>query len=398
MFEAVSFGLFNLAGVESPRTHWVQLRIIDSAEESPADQYRGDFWGLYLAVENVDDDFLAEHALPDGNLYKMDVGGPEPQHIAQGAPTDRSDVLRFMNDLQRNKDAKWWQANVDLPRYYSYRSILECIHHYDIGSEKNYYYFHNLTAKCWQVIPWDVDLTWGNQMYGNGAEPFYRTGLLQHEPFKVDYQARLVELRDLLFNSEQIGALIDEYAAVISQPDGGPSMVEADRAKWDYHPIMSSQYTMRGKSDPGMFYKSSPGHDFKGMTQLMKQYVERRSQWIDRTLLVDAHFPATPAIVTPNKIDTLAPTLKLQLSPGISAQRVRWRLAEITDARSDSAKAGQTGKYEITPLWYAEAGTIAEIPTKGLEKGHSYRVRARVQDGKGRWSHWSSPIEFTVSQ
>jgi hypothetical protein len=52
MFEAVGFRLFNLAGIEASRTHWVHLRIVDQSEESPLDQYSGDFWGLYLAVEN----------------------------------------------------------------------------------------------------------------------------------------------------------------------------------------------------------------------------------------------------------------------------------------------------------------------------------------------------------
>jgi len=345
MFEALAFRLFNLAGVESSHTHWVQLRIIDSAEESPMDQYQGDFWGLYLAVENLDDNFLEEHGLPDGNLYKIDVAGSEPEHLAQGVSIDRADVLQFMNDLNRIRDVKWWQTNVDLPRYYSYRSILECIHHYDIGGGKNYYYFHDLDAKRWQVVPWDVDLTWGDHMYGDGVEPFYRAGLLQREPYKTEYQERLAEIRDLLFNSEQMNALIDEYAAVIGRPDGSPSMVDADRAKWDYHPIMSSRYVRRGKSDPGLFYKSSPSRDFQGMARLMKQYVERRSQWIDRVLLSDAHFPPTPAIVTPSKVDTSAPTLKLQLSPGTSAQKIRWRLAEITDTRTGTAKLKQPLRY-----------------------------------------------------
>ena len=31
MFEAVGFRLFNLAGVESPRTHWVQMRFVTGA-------------------------------------------------------------------------------------------------------------------------------------------------------------------------------------------------------------------------------------------------------------------------------------------------------------------------------------------------------------------------------
>lgn len=394
MFEAVAFRLFNLAGVESPNTHWVQLRIVDEAEESPSDQYGGDFWGLYLAIEDIDDEFLEAHGLPDGNLYKMDVNGPESQHTAEGAVTDASDVRQFMAALRQSQEAKWWKANVDLPRYYSYRSILEGIHHYDIGMGKNYYYFHDSKTNRWQVIPWDVDLTWGDQMFGDGEEPFYMAGVLTHETFKAGYLARLAEIRDLLFNPEQTGALIDEFAAVISQSDSGPSMVGADRAMWDYHPIMSSKYTKRGKSDPGMFYKASPTQDFKGMTELMKQYVKQRGQWIDQTLLAAGSFPARPVIAPAKARDFSAPALKVQLSSPKAAKVVQWRLAEVANPKTKISGKGRTN-YEITALWEGEGGANAEIPTKEIKIGHTYRIRARIRDNKGHWSRWSAPEQFT---
>ncbi len=335
-------------------------------------------------MENVDEDFLKAHGLPDGDLYKMDFGGPEPQRNARGVLADRGAAIKFMTDLTRNKDENWRLANIDLSHYYSYRSILESIHHYDIGQGKNYYYFHNPELKRWQVAPWDVELTWGDQMYGNGAEPFYRAGLLRHERFRVDYQARLAEIRDLLFNPERTGALIDEYAAVISRPGQAPTLADADRAKWDYHPILSSRYAMQEKSRPGAFYQSAPGHDFRGMTQLMKAYIERRGQWIDRTLLADAGLPTTP-VIAPGNVDMSAQAIKVRLSSAPAAVgKVKWRLAEI----------GSPGKYEINPLWEAEAGATAEIPSAELKPSHSYRIRARVQDGTGRWSHWSAPQQL----
>ena len=395
MNDAVSFRLFNLAGVEASHTHWVQWRIVDGAEENPNDQYRGDFWGLYLAVENVDDEFLEAHDLPDGNLYKMDLRGPEAKHISNDAGADRADVIEFMRGMRQSPDATWWQAHVDLPRYYSYRSILECIHHYDIMMGKNYFYFRPAKAKRWQVIPWDLDLTWSDQAFGNGEEPFKRAGLLRCEPLAGEYQARLTEIRDLLYNSEQTGALIDEYAAVISRPGGELSMVDADRAKWDYHPIMSSQYVRPGKSAPGRFYENSPTHNFQGMAELMKQYVEHRGRWVDHELLADAIFPATPEIAPTGVVDVSKPTWKLHLAHPTSAPKVKWRLAEITDAKNAAIDAKLPVKYEINALWESEGGTATEIPTKRLEKGHTYRIRARIQDGDGRWSHWSAPEQFT---
>lgn len=396
MFEAVAFRIFNLTGVEASHTHWIQLRIIDEAEENPADQYRGDFWGLYLAVENPDDDFLEEHRLPEGNLYKMDMGRAEPAHIAKDAASDSSDVRRFMGDLMRKPNEQWWRTNVALPSYYSYRSIVECIHHYDIGGGKNYYYFLHPNSKLWQVVPWDLDLTWGDQMYGDGAEPFLRSGVLQSAAIRAEYEARLTEIRDLLFNPEQMGALIDEYAEFISDPKGGPSMVDADRAKWDYHPIMSSRYIDPSKSRPGLFYRQSPTRDFRGMLQLMKSYVEHRGDWIDQYLLGKSPLPATPTIESPREFDFAASHLRLQLSGGTSPGKVKWRLAEITDGSATTSPKTQPRKYEIEALWQADGGNVAEIPTGQLAKGHTYRVRARIPDEAGRWSHWSPPVQFTV--
>jgi hypothetical protein len=73
MFESLGFRLFNLVGVAAPHTTFCTFRVIDDAEEASATtQYEGDFWGVYLAIEQENGRFLEEHNLPDGNLYKME--------------------------------------------------------------------------------------------------------------------------------------------------------------------------------------------------------------------------------------------------------------------------------------------------------------------------------------
>jgi hypothetical protein len=91
-------------------------------------------------------------------------------------------------------------------------------------------------------------------MCGRGDEPFYRAGVLSKPSLKQQYQERLAELRDLLFNPEQTGWLIDEYAAMISDPGGRPSIVDADRAKWDYNPIEEFSQVLPMKAGVGQFY------------------------------------------------------------------------------------------------------------------------------------------------
>jgi hypothetical protein len=400
MFEAVGFRLFNLAGVDAPRTHWISLRIVDGAEENPADQYKGDFWGLYLAIENEDGRFLDEHNLPDGNIFKMKFGTGELANIGEGQPTDLSDLMQLLQRFNRRADPQWWSQNVNLPLYYSYRSILEAIHHYDLDAGKNYTFYFNPQSKKWHVIPWDIDLSWGDHMYGWGREPFMRP-VLGDPAFRLEYQNRQREIRDLLFNEEQTGQLIDECAAIISHPQhrGALSIVDADRAKWDYHPIMSSRQVISSKAGQGLFYQSSPTGDFAGMVQQMKDYVTHRSRWIDRNLLNDPSIPEKP------KIQREGNSLAFQANPFAGSGKfaaVKWRLAEI-DANPDFSKKPSTpGHYEITAKWESPELTTFQppitIPKDSLEPpGRTYRVRARMKDHTGRWSHWSDPVQFTAN-
>ncbi|MCX5639098.1 MAG: CotH kinase family protein, partial [Planctomycetota bacterium] len=138
MFEALSFKLFNMVGEPASKTNWVHFRVIDEAGESGPTQYDGDFWGLYMTIEQMDGRFLDEHGLPDGNLYKMDGDYPDGCDKNNQGPTavpDKSDVIAFRNAYQASPTptAAWWRTNVNLTCYYGYRTILEGVHHYDNG-------------------------------------------------------------------------------------------------------------------------------------------------------------------------------------------------------------------------------------------------------------------------
>jgi hypothetical protein len=399
LFDAVGFRLFNLAGVPASMTHWLQLRIVTGAEETPANQYKGDYWGLYLAMENPDGRFLKAHHLPDGNLYKMENGAGKLSHQGQGAVTNSSDLFSFMRTYESSAPSEaWWRKHLNLPAYYSYRSICEAIHHYDIGGGKNYYYFHHPVTGQWLVIPWDIDLTWANHMFGDGGEPF-RHRVSMRPDFRAEYQNRLREIRDLLYNPEETGRLIDEYAAIIADPAGGPSPVDADRAKWDYHPIMKRAM----KGGQGLFYQGADEKSFAGMVRLMKDYVASRSAWIDARLLKGQAIPATPQIAYAGPSGYPAGGLRFTVSEyrGAAAfAAAQCRLAEVAPPRLRQGRPSAPGKYEITPVW--ESGVLdrppAEfsVPAPATSAGHTYRARVRFQDASGAWSHWSAPVEFAA--
>ncbi|HEX5176405.1 MAG TPA: lamin tail domain-containing protein, partial [Chthoniobacteraceae bacterium] len=184
LFESVGFRLFQLTGLPAEHTQFVHFRIIERANETnnTANQFDDDFQGLYLGIEQQDGQFLDEHGLPDGNLYKMEGGGGELNNQGPTQPSNKSDLNAF---LAYQTNEQWWRTNCDLTNYYNYRAIVDCIHHYDIGDGKNYFFYHNPVTNKWSVLPWDLDLTWSDNMYradngieglppsGNSTEPFF---------------------------------------------------------------------------------------------------------------------------------------------------------------------------------------------------------------------------------
>jgi hypothetical protein len=360
MFEAASFKLFNLMGCPAPKTNWIQFRVIDDPAESGATQYNGDFWGLYMVIEQPDGRFLDEHDLPDGNLYKMEGGSGTLNNQGPTAPTDGRDLSQFMSGYGNKPDETWWRTNVDLDAYYAFRCVTEGAHNGDIGYGKNYfYYFNPTTGKC-SMLPWDMDLTWAENMYGNGREPFISAGVFSNANIQIEYQNRMREFLDLLYNSDQIGQLVDDLANVIDYPPGGPSIVGADRAMWDYNPIMISAYADPAKAGQGRYYQAAATKDFRGMVQLMKDYVvfatSNTRNWYDRSgpsmaaLAADPAIPATPTVTYTGPSGYAGNALTFQTSAFSSPQgagtfgAMQWRLAEVAPGSVPASPA-------IAPDW-----------------------------------------------
>ena len=60
------------------------------------------------------------------------------------------------------------------------------------------------------------------------------------------------------------------------------------------------------------------------------------------------------------------------------------------------------GKYEIEPLWesddLAAFQSDVTIPASVVRPGRTYRVRCKMKDTSGRWSHWSAPVQFVAGE
>ncbi len=423
MFESVGFRLFNLAGVPAMHTAYVQFRVIDDAAEAvPDDQYEGDFWGVYLATEQPNGRFLDEHGLPDGNFYKMEGGSGTLNNLGFFGPDNKSDLNRFLNDYN-TRDEDWWYAHVDVPAYLSYQAIVQGIHHYDICHNKNYFYYFNPFDGRVTVVPWDLDLTWAENMYdaGCGGVDNIKKRMLANPATQprlfTDWRNRVREVRDLLWNEDEGWRVIDEMAGRLRGPAATFTLLDADRAQWDYNPKMvDPRYTDHpdSKAGHGRFYQwpREPGvsKDFAGCVRLMKNYVvfrasnsSARARPLD-AIARDPDIPPTPEITYTGPEEFPVNQLSFKASAYQGHDRfgaIRWRVGEITRPRQGSWAYKAPWKYEIEAVWELRVPrqkTTVTVPAGALKVGHVYRARVQYVDYSGRASHWSAPVEFVAGQ
>jgi hypothetical protein len=388
--EVMSYRLYNMAGVPSDYTHYFHLRVIDDASESGADQYDGDFWGLYIALEHTDGAFIKEHNLLDGNIYKMDdvvvKRNQGPTQVANNSDVDwfisSSTGLNKTNPIQ---PLSWYQTYFDLPGYYSFKNVGIAINNSDPWHEYNCLYYHHPDSEKWSILPWDLDLTyeWGphsDAMPGR-VDWEHWFWCLQYEALNIANKNRARELLDLLFDNNNYGwrqtdQLVDELATVIANSYNGLRFADADRAKWDYHPQVAA--TGHG----GYWYQwneffeqpgNSPNWDY--MVQYYKKYLTPTgmSDFLPMTFnpngygvhrlvteAVDTAIPYTPTITYIGGPNYPTNDLRFQTSAFSDPQgagtfaAMKWRIAEVTpytppplpeDLTIELIQAGATWKY-----------------------------------------------------
>jgi len=471
--EAMAFRLSQLAGVPAPNTSYLQWRVIDDAvEQNPANQFEGDFWGLYLAFENTDNHFKEEHGMEDGNIFRLigNEGGNRVLGQGKGQPGNLSDLNAFTSTatgyrrgggsttsappVSTIQPVTWFQANVDLLEYFSWRAVTEAINQTDRREQENVVYFRRPSDGRWQILPWDCDLLyenfdrWGPQSVQTAVdlqqyEQISRA--LLHPSVLTEFQNRARELQDLLLNNDQAWKLVDEFLSIITDeaprliPNGtaiNDGMVEAERRRWDYNP--TNPIPPRGAGATGNYFKSPypiddmtngpypqpftrvlATRDFEGMVKWVKDFIATgrnggarltrmsNGQTAPYTLAntTAIQIPATPTITYSgprryplNQLQFTSSSFSSPNSQTFSA--MQWRLGEIRDPSVEGFTAGQPWRYEIENVWTSSElpafTSTVNPPATALAAGRTYRARVRHKDSLGRWSHWSAPIQFTA--
>jgi hypothetical protein len=427
--QAANHLLWNLYGTPAAYTHWFQLRVIkqfDEASPGPEGQYFGDFYGLMLGMEEYDAHFLDAHDLPKGNIYKLlsyQTNGLEVRkYLAQDAVNDASDFSNIIYNLRPERTDLWLDQHVNYDQWYHYHAVMDAVRHYDVQPniaehlKNRFYYFEpsesTSLGRLWSM-PWDSDTSWGPNWNGGEdlcKQAIYGYGGNSPRPLFVrEYQNVVRELRDLAWTEEQIDLLIDPLAALIAD------LVPADRDRWTSAPSAAGSQNAPSLESVVADMKQFAfiGGSWTGGNDAQQAAISRdsgvsgrqgRDAYLD-ALAMDPQVPGTPVIVSRGPSDYPVDQLlfeTLGYSGSYAFAAWKWRLAEVTLPEDLPLPLTEQPRFEIEAVWESEEisdrhDTVILIPADTVRVGVRYRVRARVKDVTGRWSHWSAPVEFVTT-
>ncbi len=445
MDEAVAFRAYQLAGIPSPATHWIQLRVVSGADEAPVNnQYGGDLWGLYQVIEEPGGSWLRNRQLPDGDLYYPESG---LKHRAKHSPTNDVAYQALMQGSQRGMNEAWWRTNLDLGKYFSFNALNRLLSNIDVRPGANHYLYRQPDGR-WVVVPWDLDMMFIPRTHQPGFVDQIRC--LEVPALRREYQARAREIVDLFCsdtnaNGGQYAQLVAELAGFLTPTNHARNWAELDQFVWNHHPRSNTrgQFYMNPARDGrfgGEWTRTLATPDFAGFCRYLTEFgtdsrpvknyaindgdqrgygfgflsIEARDEKIPARPVIQLTGSERKEINLRFKLFGKGPEMNLrdshlilQISPFTTGPKstngfaaVQWRLGEISAPGLAGWKPGAPAKYEIEEFWRSAELTSAtnsfRLPLEPCQPGHTYRARARYKDTSGRWSHWSMPVQFVA--
>ncbi|HNH47380.1 MAG TPA: CotH kinase family protein, partial [Myxococcota bacterium] len=197
LHEYLTYTLFRDLGVPAPRTGWAQVYL------------NGEYYGLYLWVETVDDSFLDRwYDQKDGTLYEgaygVDLYNGEEYSFEYDEgpdPNDRADLVDLMLLLDADPSEAALgvlEQSVDIDAFLMVMAVEAGTLHWDgYTTQNNYRLYHDPVSGRFSMIPWGTDQTWVDWWYG----PYDGRGRLFQWCLAVDscmqrYNEKLREVAD----------------------------------------------------------------------------------------------------------------------------------------------------------------------------------------------------------
>ena len=336
---------------------------------------------------------------------------------------------------------------MNLFSYYTFRAGNRINGNVDVREGYNHY-FYNDPVSGWTVMPWDLDMMFIAETHWSGT--IQQKACLNVPVLDIEYRNRAREMLDLLCSDDsadggQMAQLIDEYAQMVNPPGQALTWSDVDESMWNYHPRTRPENPATSPSPPsgqgnhrgnwfatpfqdarigGGYTRTLDSSDHEGSMKFLKEYVTdtfgggawapgngQQKGYGFEFISSDASDPAIPDQPTISYEGGAGfPSDDLQFSSSDfldpqgddSFAAMMWRVGEIANPSTPLYDPTETYKYKIEDNWDSgEIPTFSSnftIPPGAVRVGHTYRARVKYKDTTGRWSHWSEPVQFVVSE
>ncbi len=393
LVENMLYKILELTGSIYKSADYTSLRIVDEATEA------NDFWGLYVILEDYDQDLLEEHGLPEGNIWATydPVGAPRFMYVDSYGDFSGSvgqdewvwagsntNIIPPVESLNKGMFYGDWIANEFWANGES-----------NYVAKHSYREYYNPETGEWHGWCTDYDGAFGS---GNNVVAVSTTAIADssaniRQPLRIpvelqiEYKGALRSAYDLLLNQQQIEYLIDSESEKIYTPGAAYDWTTVDHSRWDAYQVYSE-----GNVDNQFAW-------YKGWFRDRADYLMADSIHG----IMDSAIPETPTISLGGglALDELTFDNSLFADPqgaGTFAA-LEWRVGEWSDPANPVYADICEAIYEIQTVWSSgEISTFSSsftIPgTAALQAGRTYKVRVRYKDDTGRWSHWSEPVQI----
>ncbi|NNE29098.1 MAG: T9SS type A sorting domain-containing protein [Saprospiraceae bacterium] len=228
-----------------------EMRIPASRSNHVRLYINSQYYGLYINVEHIDEEFVQLRYGGNGNLYKclwpatLEYLGSNPDlyKLESGdrrvyelktntAEDDYSDLANFIDVLNNTSDAN---LQCELEKVFNVQNYLKCIAmdiltgNWDgpIYNKNNFYLYHNPRTEKFEYIPFDLDNTFGIKWFGEWTDrniyswaqdgeprPIYNR-IIQHPTYRKQFTYYINQFLQNHFNDSAFFARIDSLKEMI---------------------------------------------------------------------------------------------------------------------------------------------------------------------------------------
>lgn len=254
--DTLGYEFFRDAGVPAPRTTFLRLYL------AIEDQWEDRLLGLYLMVENPDEDWLEEWFAPTNVvLFKpstpelfADLGNAWESYAEPYEPkTDLTDfhkqrLMELCRLTTHAPDEEFHQRIgefIDLDEFATFMACVSLMSNYDsiLDNGQNFLMWLDSNSGRFGFSPWDLDHSWGEFPWAGTPEGRERASLFHPwigkkrflerifaaPDFDGRYRRELERLLESVFVPERLHARIDTLAAVIRPAVAEQSSRRLDR-------------------------------------------------------------------------------------------------------------------------------------------------------------------------